>query len=362
MSNTVETAVPSLAKREKCFRPLARQFRVVVSFELGGFAGQIPRKNTTTCFDRRSTLMLGIGEAAALGAAALWAVASIYWSKVHLSALGMNLAKNLIGTLLLLLHLAVLACLGLGPEWKWVPASFSWLALSGFVGIVVGDTFFFRSLQILGPRRALMMATTSPIFGVVLGLLFLNEPLTVVVGLGIALTLGGVAVVVGDRKAKHESPGLLPGTLREGVVYGLIAALCQAGGGAFSKLGMVDYSGLQASLIRIAVSLVCTVLLAMLQQRLREILRRTWDWNIAKHLIPAASLGTWLGIWFSQIAFQIAPLASVLTLLATSPLFAIPIVHYYFGQRTTLLSWIGSIIAIVGVCVVVANSGPKPIQ
>ena len=60
-------------------------------------------------------------------------------------------------------------------------------------------------------------------------------------------------------------------------------------------------------------------------------------------------MGTWLGIWLSQIAFNKAPLAIALTLMATSPLFAIPLVHYLFGHHVTRVAILGSIIAVVGV-------------
>jgi len=281
----------------------------------------------------------------------------MFWGKIHLSALGMNLGKNAVGSILLVTHIGLLSMIWWQPMITASYTSIGWLSLSGFVGIVIGDTFFFRSLQILGPRRALVMATTAPLFGAALGWC-LGERLQVAAFMGILLTLIGVSVVVSDRRAKQEAPGLMPGTMLAGILCGLGGALCQAAGGALSKLGLVDCEGLEATLIRILASLVCTLILAAAQRRLTEICRRICQRPLLKFLIPAAAMGTWLGVWLSQIAFKQAPLASALTLLATSPLFAIPIVHFYFGHKTSVLALVGSIVAITGIFIVVSYSGP----
>jgi len=300
-------------------------------------------------------IFMGVGEWSALGAALFWTLSSLLWGKVLLSAATMNLAKNLVGAVLLTAHVLVLSLwmgsLPLPGSWS----SVGWLGLSSLLGIALGDTLFFRSLQILGARLALMLATTAPLFGGLLGLFVFGERLPWVGWLGMGLTLFGVAVVVADRRSRLESPGLLIGARRSGVLYGLLAAVCQAIGGAMSKQGMQDCGELEATLIRIWVALLLTGIWFYVRGTLRESSRAILQPSNLRLIIPAAAMGTWLGIWLSQVAIKQSPMAIAFTLMSTSPLFAIPIVHYYFGHRTTVLAIIGSVLAILGVYLVVSQ-------
>lgn len=301
---------------------------------------------------------IGLGEAAALLAALLWSLSSMLWGKVHLSPLGINLAKNTIGALLLLLTVAIISLINrealIEASWE----SVGWLGLSGLVGIVIGDTFFFRSLQILGPRLALMMATAAPMFSVFIGFLVLNEHLTFVAIGGVVLTIGGIAIVVSDRKARSEAPGLYPGTVLTGVMCGLGGAFCQSAGGALAKWGMTDCDALEATLIRTSVSFAFTVAAVAAQRRMKPIMGRLLQPATLKFIVPAAAMGTWLGVWLSQVAVKFSHLATANTLMATSPLFALPIVHFYFKQRATRIAVVGSIVAVAGVYLVAKESYP----
>lgn len=292
---------------------------------------------------------LSTGELAALGAAFLWTMSSMFWGRVQLSPLGMNLAKNAVGGTLLFLHLAVLALISQTPLFNASWNSLGWLSLSGLVGIVIGDTLFFRSLQILGPRLALMVATTSPLFSVFIGLLILGEVLTLPVLFGVVTTITGIVIVILDRKARTEAPGLYPGSRWVGLFCGLGGALCQSVGGAFSKLGMTECEPLEATLIRTAIALGCTVLLAAGQRRLRLIVNRILEPQSLKAILPAAAMGTWIGIWLSQVAFAQSSLAAATTLMATSPIFALPIAHFYLKQPATWVAVVGSLVGIIGI-------------
>jgi drug/metabolite transporter (DMT)-like permease len=301
---------------------------------------------------------MGIGETAALGAAIFWTVSSLYWGRVHLSALGINVCKNWLGSALILLHLFVLARLAGQPVLDAPLRSWGYLSLSGVVGIVIGDTCYFRSLQILGPRRALIIASTAPLFAAVLGWSILRESLGWLAMSGVMMTVAGVIVVVSDRRARQEAPGLMPGSLLAGTCCGVVSAVCQAGGGVFSKLGMTrtvdgatvtDCSALEATLIRLFVAAIVTLFVAIYQGELQRILRHAGKRPAVKLILPATITGTWLGIWLSQIAFKESPVAIAQTLLATCPLFAIPLVWYLYGHRATWYSIVGSAVALVGI-------------
>ena len=297
--------------------------------------------------------MFGIGEVAALAAAFLWSVSSLFWREVKLSAGAMNLSKNVLGLLLMLLHLGVLTSVTHQAAFTASPSSIGLLAISGLIGVVLGDTLFLRSLQILGPRIALMMATTSPVFAVLLGLVFLQEQLLMILLVGILLTVVGLIVVLTDRAAAKEAPSLYPGNVATGVWCGIAGALCQAIGGTLSRAGSQDCSGLEAAIYRVTIGVVVLVAYYTWRGTLAAVVRSVLRWDMMKLLLPATIIGTWMGIWLCQVAYKNSDVAIAQTLLSTCPLFAIPVIWIYDGYRLTVRGFVGTLVAVLGVILVV---------
>ena len=298
---------------------------------------------------------IGEGALAALMAAFLWTCSSMIWGLIKLPAFTLNACKNCVGLALVGIHLVVavfvFGFVELSADWE----AWGWLALSGFVGIVVGDTMYFRSLQILGPRRAMVIACLAPFFSVLLGLFFLNQTMGYLVVLGVALTMAGVIVVVLDRKAKQEEPGLMPGKMQAGIACGVLAAACQSTGGLFSVNGMWAEAGevgcnpLEAAAIRLFAAAVATTLWLLSRQKYRRAFLQTVKIEQFRYILPATAMGTWLGIWFCQVAYKNDDLAIAQTLLATCPLFAIPVMWILHRHRVSRLAFIGTAVAIFGI-------------
>ncbi len=179
---------------------------------------------------------------------------------------------------------------------------------------------------------------------------------------GIGMTIGGVFVVVADRRAQQESPGLMPGRIRIGVLTGIGGTISQAIGGVFSKLGMRNGEGLEicdpaeTTLIRLLVSAVVSIAIVRYRNELRAIGKKALEPATIRLLIPATALGTWLGIWMSQVAYNHTIVAVAQTLLATCPIFAIPIVWMVDKHKVTYYSVIGTLIAVLGIALVVGYS------
>ncbi len=297
---------------------------------------------------------MGIGELAALGAALLWAVSSMFWGQVNLSALGINLFKSVFGSVYLLVHLFLVAVITRTGMFEASWESHGWLALSSLIGIVLGDTLYFRSLQILGPRLSLMVASVCPIAASLLGWLWLGEGLAFFAVAGIVMTVIGVVSVVADRRARVEQPNILPGKLSTGVLCGIAASITQAAGAVLAKTGMRDCGAIEATLIRLAVAAAVTLAIVIVARKTKQIYERVTAPGSLRILLLATAIGTWLGIWLSQLAFKEASsVALAQTLLATSPLFAIPIVRWYYGHRISALSVIGTLIAVAGIALTV---------
>ena len=171
------------------------------------------------------SLPMLIGAVAALLAAFCWTLSSGIWRRVptSLSALQLNLLKNLIGSLTLL---PVLLWPG---AWQGVSApTLLALMLSGALGIALGDSFYFAALRRLGTRRSLTLDAGGPALSALLAQLTLAESLQLQQWLAIALISLAVLIVArqappGGAPAREQGLGLL--CIALGLLCGLAGAL-----------------------------------------------------------------------------------------------------------------------------------------
>jgi drug/metabolite transporter (DMT)-like permease len=294
-------------------------------------------------------------EVAALCSALLWTFSAMLWGDIKLSALTLNTCKNCVGFLFLVVHWLVFATVTGNFQFTTSVAAWGWVGLSGVAGLVIGDTLYFRSLQILGARRSFIIACFSPLFAALLGYQFLDQQLGWTVMLGISLTMAGIIAVVADKRGDVEAPGLVPGKFIAGVACGIGGAFCQAVGGLFSSRGLQHCDPLEATVIRLLIAAIITSAVLLSQSKHRTAFLSLFRSNDLKKLLLATTLGTWLGIWMCQVAYSGDNLAIAQTLLSTCPLFAIPVVWIFHGHRATWQALASTIIALVGIWLTVKN-------
>jgi drug/metabolite transporter (DMT)-like permease len=287
------------------------------------------------------------GEVAALAGALLWAISAVIYARMgqRVPALVLNFSKGAIAITLILLTLV----LGRSPLPAVAPAVVWLLAASGIIGIGLGDTAYLNALRTLGARRALLLETLAPPLSAILAWGTLGEALTLGSWLGIALTLLGVAWVISERTPSPET-AIAP--LKIGLLWGLLAELAQATGAVMSRAALVDSAmpPLWSSVIRLGGGEVILLLLllgrrAQLRETLPNLTRRT-----GTAIAIAAFGGTYLAIWFQQIALKYTATGTAQTLLATSPLFVLPLAVLW-GEKITQRSALGVGIAIAGIAI-----------
>ncbi|MEM8613804.1 MAG: DMT family transporter [Cyanobacteria bacterium P01_H01_bin.105] len=284
------------------------------------------------------------GEIAALSAAGLWAFATLMFGRLgkQLSPLVLNLIKGLIAVGFIVLTLAIrqqlLASLPLG--------SVILLLISGVVGIGLGDTAYFATVNTLGPRRALLLEMLAPPMAALIAWIFLQEQLSALAWLGMALTIAGIVWVISERSPQIQNSQLQNGHVLRGVGLGLLAALGQSVGTVLSRAALADTAvdPLWSSLLRLSAGLVCigSLLLARSQPVTRPSTR------LLGGVAIAAFFGTYLAIWLQQVALKYAPAGIAQSLLATSPIMVLPMA-LVIGERVTVRALGGAMIALVGV-------------
>lgn len=288
------------------------------------------------------------GEIAALIAACLWACSSMIFSllgrKIRSSEL--NLLKGVVAIVLMAAAIPIT-----GESLTRIqPLAFWLLIISGVVGLGLGDTSYFESLRMIGPRRALLLTISAPPMTAILAALFLGEHLALTAWLGIGVTILGVAWVITEQTPLNGVK-IEPAALRAGVLFASFSALCQSIGAVLSRaaLTMTDVTTLQSGMWRLLAGIVVLSVWVVLSKE------KSFTWlkggNTAKMwgmIFLATVFGTFLGIWLQQIAIQKASVGIAQTLLATSPIFILPLAALS-GEKLTLRSVLGALVAMVGI-------------
>lgn len=282
-----------------------------------------------------------IGASAALGAAACWALASIFfrWAGDRVVPGGLNLAKG------------VIALCGLGlalvfAGWQPSPTlSLLFLAASGIIGIAVGDTLYFTTLNALGPRSTLMMTLLVPVVTAAGALWLWDETLSAGAIAGIGMVLLGIGWVLWER-----APNRRLGQVRlVGVGAALLYVLAEAAGILMTKYGVAEMSAVQATFVRQLAAVAVLGVWAGALGRLTPWLAPLKDRRTARLVLGASLIGAFGGMWLAVLALKYTYAGVAATLSATSPLFILPLGAWLMKEHVSMRAIVGVAVAILGI-------------
>ena len=286
------------------------------------------------------------GEVAALSAACLWSIASVVYSKLGLTIppLQLNLIKGIIAIGFFIFTILITG--ELFPSIATLPMCL--LLLSGVIGISLGDTLFFNTINSLGPRRTLLMQTLTSPMSAIFGLIFLQEKLNSLAWCGILVTLLGVAWVISERTADDRN--VSTEEFKEGVVFGIFTSIAGAIAAVMARgaIGDTEISPLWAALLRLSAGTLILSVWSLSKQQTSFILSNLNNPRIIGGTIFAAFFGTYLGIWLQQTAIKFTSVGIASTLLQTSPIFVIPFA-IWMGEKVTVRAILGVFISIAGI-------------
>jgi drug/metabolite transporter (DMT)-like permease len=237
--------------------------------------------------------------------------------------------------------------------------------LSGLIGIGLADSGYFQALPRLGSRRAvLLVQCLTPPFAALIEWLWLGTKLDRTEIVCIAVILAGVAIAL----APGDHAKIPLRQLRLGILFSVFAAVGGAFGSVLSRKayavahaagehvdpGTASYQRLLGGI------LIPTVILLAVKWRSarahggllegnalavsREKWRRIWPWVLANSLA-----GQTLGMACFQWAIERTPTAIVTAIVATTPIFLLPMTRWADGEKIGVRSLIGAVIAVAGV-------------
>ena len=244
--------------------------------------------------------------------------------------------------------------------------------ISGIVGFGVGDYGLFRAYPILGSRLTMVMTQclAAPIAATIEWLWLGNE-------LSFGQVLAGTAILagVGLALAPSETSQVDKKHWKAGIMWGLMSAFGQGFGAVLSrKAGSlvaegVTVDGLTAAYQRVLGGLtVMAILLLIRKLKIRNggsiqteisLTPASLKWIIAL-IVLNALCGPTLGVGAYQWALNVddLPAGIVLSVVALSPLMIIPFAMKFEGERPSVRSVLGSVVAVIGVIIMTSQVAP----
>jgi drug/metabolite transporter (DMT)-like permease len=250
--------------------------------------------------------------------------------------------------------------------WAWF-----WLFVSVLALLVVGDTLYFRSMDLAGVSWAMPASSIHPLWAVLLAWFFVGEPLTwslvagaVLVVLGIVLVsrptqqpaadspAGSLPAVTAGAELIQSSEAIEPRTSAErrarrtGLLMALAASLLWGTGQVALKPATEGIDPVVANSARQSIAVLILLGLTLYRRQWRDLHglgRQTWA-----VIIVASLLSTVIGTWLFIYAIQTIGAGRNAVIAATAPLMALPFSMIWLRERPNRWTLVGTLVTAVG--------------
>jgi drug/metabolite transporter (DMT)-like permease len=290
-----------------------------------------------------------IGEISALATAFCWSITSYAFTNAskRIGAIQVNIDRMAFASIILFLIIS-----GFGISLNLSINQISNLVISGILGLVLGDSFLFKSFQLIGARLGIILMAAVPVLSTILAYFFLDEIISYLGMFGMLLTIAGILIVVLEKKSIEQDN--IPFN-KLGIYYGFLGALGQASGLIFAKYAFQggNLNGFAASFIRLFSASIIILPLASIFRRYKNPFGiYPKDSYSAKVILIGTIFGPVLGITGSLIAIEYAKVGIASTLMATMPIIMLPISRYYFKEKLDWKAILGAFVAVIGTAII----------
>jgi len=258
-----------------------------------------------------------IGILSAFGAATSWTYACFIWrtQTQKYKSIDINLIKNIIAFLVFIPAFINLSSI---TELKHI----FFLLISGIIGIGLGDTFYLKSLQIIGTRKTLSVETLSPLMAALSGEIFINENLTPKSWVGIIIVSISLFIILKKGNDFEENSPFSEKNNFKIFAFPFLSVLCAVLGGLFSRMVFLQ-SNISPFLTTEIRLLGAIIFLISLKGFKINFFLKNIEKQQQKRFFISIILGTNIGILLQQVVFKTLPIGVGWALLSTSPVISL---------------------------------------
>ena len=304
------------------------------------------------------------GEIIAFLTVLCWTVGSQFFEAAgkRVGSLTVNLVRLVLAAVFLCLTLLV-------TKGRLVPTDFplenwGWLAVSGVIGFALGDMFLFKAFVEIGPRISMLVMSLSAPVTALIGWTFLDEAYPPIQWLGIAVTLGGVAIVILERN--HTGPTrlavprnrIVKKITPHGVLMAFLGMLGQSVGYIFSKVGMLSdgrmLDPVSATTIRVLAGTLGVIVIFFALGWWPKIWQSRRDTKALALASVGAFLGPYLGVTLSLAALHHTSAGVASTIMALTPVMLIPFAVFIHREHVSPRALVGTIVAFAGIVLLIS--------
>jgi drug/metabolite transporter (DMT)-like permease len=236
------------------------------------------------------------------------------------------------------------------------------LGLSGIIGLSIGDHYGFAMYAILGPRLGSVLTTFSPASTLLISYFLISEELSIIGIIGMFTTIVGVIWISLGRKERDKLPDHGHGSIKKGIIFGLLAAICQGAGLVLAKKGMLsehsqhaDIDPIHATFIRLFIGTLLLYIFTFLKGNLKNIfvpILNNKDGGL-RYAVAGTLFGPVLGVTLSLVTITFIKASVAQTIFSLVPVFALILSYFLLKEKVSLRSFAGVVVAIVGVIILI---------
>jgi drug/metabolite transporter (DMT)-like permease len=289
---------------------------------------------------------VGLGEALALAAPAVWGLAVVLFrrSGESMPAFELNLFKNVSAFLLLVPTIWLVHGRAL-PTFS--STELMLVLASGVLGMAVADTWYFRALNLLGAGRAGIIASLLSPFVILLSALFLGERLGLWQWAGFVLVMAGILLVTWRRRRREVEAD----ELRTGVFLGVGAVMLMSVGVVMVKEILERQPFLWVVELRLLGGVAAMLLLVMLRgqwRRLWVVYRSPHRWGT---ILTASFLGGYVATLLWLGGYRLLPASEASIYNEAQASFIVLFAWLILGERISARKLAGLALTVAGVVV-----------
>lgn len=223
-----------------------------------------------------------------------------------------------------------------------------YLAISGIIGIAVGDTFFFKSLRDLGPKVQVLFFMLGQVMTMILSFVFLGEILSIKEYIGALILLIGVMVVIWDRQEEHPNKA-------RGIIYGILSIMCFSASSIIIKYSIDEIDVVSATFYRMFFGTIGVLFVGVSSQKISGWIAPLKDIRILSLFVLNVLVITFGGFLLSTVAIKYISVSLVSVLSTTEPIFVLLFAYFINHDIATKRELLGATITILGLLIVILN-------